>query len=63
MTAHLGKLYDGRCTCGQLQYRVRAEPMFVHCCHCTWCQRETGSAFVLNALVETEHLDLIGCER
>ena len=34
--------------------------MSVHCCHCTWCQRETGSAFVLNALIETEHLEVLG---
>jgi hypothetical protein len=46
----------GRCTCGFLRYQLAATPMFVHCCHCTWCQRETGSAFVLNALVETERV-------
>src|SRR5215210_1418976 len=54
------KPYEGRCTCGRVQYRLRAEPMSVHCCHCTWCQRETGSAFVLNALIETEHLEVLG---
>ena len=51
---------NGRCTCGRIQYRLRAEPISVHCCHCTWCQRETGSAFVLNALIETEHLEVLG---
>ncbi|MEZ5817771.1 MAG: GFA family protein [Hyphomicrobiaceae bacterium] len=33
--------------------------MIVHCCHCRWCQRETGSAFALNAVIEAarvEHL-------
>ena len=30
--------------------------MFVHCCHCTWCQRETGSAFAINALIEAHHI-------
>jgi len=33
--------------------------MFVHCCHCTWCQRETGSAFALNALVEATRVELL----
>lgn len=33
-------------------------PLFVHCCHCTWCQRETGSAFVLNAMIETDRVQL-----
>ena len=56
----MNTLYTGRCTCGDVQYRMTAEPMSVHCCHCTWCQRETGSAFVLNALIETEHLEVLG---
>jgi hypothetical protein len=35
------------------------KPLFVHCCHCTWCQRETGSAFALNAMIETERVKLL----
>jgi hypothetical protein len=50
---------DGGCTCGEVRYRLSAEPMFVHCCHCRWCQRETGSAFALNALVESERVRLL----
>ena len=50
---------EGGCTCGHLRYRLAAEPMFVHCCHCRWCQRETGSAFALNALVETARVLLL----
>ena len=50
---------DGRCTCSAVRYRLLAPPMFVHCCHCTWCQRETGSAFVLNALIERDRLELL----
>ena len=46
----------GRCTCGQLRYELAARPLFTHCCHCRWCQRETGAAFVLNALIEAENL-------
>ena len=44
--------FDGGCACGQVRYRMNREPLFVHCCHCSWCQRETGSAFVLNGLLE-----------
>ena len=47
---------DGRCTCGAVRYRMLSSPLFVHCCHCRWCQRETGSAFALNALIETDRL-------
>ncbi|HEX6121372.1 MAG TPA: GFA family protein, partial [Dongiaceae bacterium] len=34
-------------------------PLFVHCCHCRWCQRETGSAFVLNAMIEADRVELL----
>jgi hypothetical protein len=51
---------DGACTCGAVRYRMTVAPMIVHCCHCRWCQRETGSAFVLNAVVETGNLEVTG---
>lgn len=50
---------EGGCVCGALRYRMAGPPMFVHCCHCTWCQCETGSAFVLNAFIEAERLTLL----
>ncbi|MDQ6619761.1 MAG: GFA family protein [Pseudomonadota bacterium] len=49
---------EGGCTCRAVRYRLLARPMFVHCCHCRWCQRETGSAFALNAMIETEHVEV-----
>jgi hypothetical protein len=52
-------MLEGRCTCGKVRYRLTDRPLFVHACHCTWCQRETGSAFVLNALIETARLDIV----
>jgi len=51
---------EGGCTCGAVRYRIEAEPLIVHCCHCRWCQRETGSAFVLNALVEADRVSVHG---
>ena len=53
---------EGGCACGHVRYRVELPPMFVHCCHCRWCQRETGSAFVLNALIEADRVELISGE-
>ncbi|KPJ82160.1 MAG: aldehyde-activating protein [Gammaproteobacteria bacterium SG8_30] len=50
---------DGGCTCRHVRYRMAAAPMFVHCCHCTWCQRETGSAFALNALIEADRVRVL----
>jgi hypothetical protein len=49
--------YDGGCACGGVRYRLKREPMFVHCCHCTSCQTETGSAFVINALIESAQVE------
>jgi len=43
----------GGCTCGSVRYELTDAPLIVHCCHCTWCQRETGSAFAVNAVIET----------
>lgn len=53
---------DGRCACGAVKYRMTSAPMFVHCCHCLDCQRQTGSAFVINALIETDRIELLGVE-
>jgi len=34
-------------------------PLFVNCCHCRWCQRESGAAFAINAMIESERVELI----
>ena len=50
---------EGGCACGSVRYRLASDPLFVHCCHCLNCQRQTGSAFVVNVLVETDRLELL----
>lgn len=50
---------DGKCTCGEIRYRLTSAPLYTHCCHCRWCQRETGSAFVLNALIESDRVEIL----
>src|SRR5688572_20464854 len=49
---------EGGCTCRAVRYRVTQVPLIVHCCHCHWCQRESGASFALNALLEAEHVQL-----
>jgi hypothetical protein len=49
---------EGGCSCGALRYRLASEPLFVHCCHCLNCQRQTGSAFVVNLLIETDRVEV-----
>jgi hypothetical protein len=51
--------FEGGCTCGHVRYRLRSAPMIVHCCHCRWCQRQTGTAFALNALIEADRVDIL----
>jgi hypothetical protein len=53
---------EGGCACGAVRYRMTSAPMFVHCCHCLDCQRQTGSAFVLNALIESSRVEVAGTE-
>ncbi len=48
---------EGGCACGRVRVRLQTKPMFVHCCHCRECQRQTGSAFVINALIETSRVE------
>jgi len=50
---------EGGCACGAVRYRLESAPMFVHCCHCRDCQRQTGSAFVINALIETARVTVL----
>ncbi len=54
--------FDGGCDCGAIRYRMTSRPMFVHCCHCRWCQRETGTAFALNAMIEADRVLLLNGE-
>jgi hypothetical protein len=52
-------LLQGGCDCRQIRYQLLARPLIVHCCHCRWCQRESGAAFALNAMLESTQLQLL----
>ena len=47
---------EGGCDCKAVRYRLESEPLFVHCCHCRWCQRESGASFALNAMIEGDRV-------
>jgi hypothetical protein len=51
---------EGGCDCGHVRYRMEAPPLFVHCCHCRWCQRESGASFALNAMIEADRVTELG---
>ncbi len=49
---------EGGCACGAVRYRLMSDPLFTHCCHCLNCQRQTGSAFVINLLIEADRVEV-----
>lgn len=53
---------EGGCSCGAVRYRLKAAPMITHCCHCTDCQKQTGGAFAINALIETANIEMLSGE-
>ena len=53
------KPIEGGCSCGHVRYQITSKPLIVHCCHCRWCQRQTGTAFALNALFDASNVKLL----
>ena len=53
---------EGGCGCRHVRYRMTMTPLFVHCCHCRWCQRESGASFALNAMIESDRVELLAGE-
>ncbi|MFO1341362.1 MAG: GFA family protein [Burkholderiaceae bacterium] len=53
---------EGGCDCRAVRYRLRSRPLFVHCCHCRWCQRESGASFALNAMIEADRVERLAGE-
>jgi hypothetical protein len=62
MTLAEGFPAEGGCDCRAVRYRVLTPPLIVHCCHCRWCQRESGASFALNAMIEAERVVNLGVE-
>ena len=52
----MSEVFEGRCSCRALTYQMTTRPMITHCCHCRYCQRETGSAFAVNAIIEADRV-------
>src|SRR6516225_10222134 len=53
---------EGGCDCRSVRYRMQTPPLIVHCCHCRWCQRESGASFALNAMIEADRVGNLGRE-
>lgn len=59
MSSEPWKRLEGGCPCGTIRYALKRRPLFVHCCHCQWCQREGGGAFSVTALIEASEIELL----
>jgi len=59
MTGDAERVVRGGCDCRAVRYALHDAPLIVHCCHCRWCQRESGAAFALNALIEADRMELL----
>ena len=53
------EIHEGGCACGHVRYRVESRPLIVHGCHCSVCQRQNGSAFAVNALIEADRVRVL----
>lgn len=60
MTERSGFPAEGGCDCRRVRYRIETAPLIVHCCHCRWCQRESGASFALNAMIESDRVTPLG---
>lgn len=56
----MSTIFEGGCTCRRIRYQLSGRPIIVHCCHCRWCQRETGASFALNAMYEADRVKVVG---
>ena len=59
MTTDASDTFAGGCACGAVRFRMESAPLFVHCCHCHWCQRESGASFALNAMIEADRVTVL----
>ena len=55
----MGGVFEGGCFCGAVRFRLTSRPMFVHCCHCRDCQKQSGGGFAVNALIETDRIEML----
>lgn len=55
----MSETFEGGCHCGAVRFRLMSRPMFTHCCHCRDCQKQTGGAFAINALIETSRIEML----
>src|SRR5258707_8833868 len=54
--------HTGGCICAAVRFTTTGEPSRVTICHCTWCQRRTGTAFGTEVVFNSEQVEIAGQE-
>ena len=47
----------GGCQCGEIRYRLTAEPLMLYICHCSDCQKQSASAFGMSLRMRPQDID------
>ena len=55
-----GTMHEGGCLCGAIRYKATTEPVRVTVCHCTFCQRMTGTAFLVEPIFRKADVTFAG---
>ncbi len=58
----MGDTREGGCQCGAVRYRVVGEPVVLAVCHCSECQRQSGSAFGMSLIVPKKSFQILSGE-
>ena len=56
----MSDVHEGGCVCGSVRYRTIGAPMLATVCHCTFCQKRTGSAFSEPVIFRMEQVEFSG---
>jgi hypothetical protein len=63
MESVMSVIHEGGCVCGAVRYKTHGDPIRVTVCHCTWCQRRTGTAFAVEPVFAEEQVEIGGGPR
>jgi hypothetical protein len=58
MGATIVRIHEGGCLCNAVRYRTQGEPIRVTICHCRFCQRATGGAYMVEPIFRLEDVSI-----
>jgi len=55
----MAEQHEGGCLCGRVRYAALTEPRHVTICHCKFCQRATGAAYMVEPIFGKDDVTLL----